>query len=42
MFDIIPLKNGLENVEGFYFDGINSGFKKMEMISVLFVRINRF
>lgn len=28
MFDIIPLKNGLENVEGFYFDGINSGFKK--------------
>lgn len=28
MFDIISLKNGLENVEGFYFDGINAGFKK--------------
>lgn len=28
MFDIISLKNGLENVEGFYFDGLNSGFKK--------------
>ena len=28
MFSIIPLKNGLENVGGFYFDGVNSGFKK--------------
>ena len=28
MFNIIPLKNGLENVGGFYFDGVNSGFKK--------------
>lgn len=30
MFEIFPLKNGLENVEGFYFGGINSGFKKNE------------
>lgn len=28
MFDIISLKNGLENVAGFYFGGLNSGFKK--------------
>ncbi|NLK66221.1 MAG: bifunctional glutamate N-acetyltransferase/amino-acid acetyltransferase ArgJ [Campylobacteraceae bacterium] len=28
MFDLISLKNGLENVEGFYFDGVNAGFKK--------------
>ena len=30
MFNIIPLKNGLENVGGFYFDGVNSGFKKQD------------
>lgn len=28
MFDIISLKNGLENVDGFYFGGVNAGFKK--------------
>ncbi|MFC2491239.1 MAG: bifunctional ornithine acetyltransferase/N-acetylglutamate synthase, partial [Campylobacter curvus] len=28
MFKITPLENGLENVEGFYFGGVNSGFKK--------------
>lgn len=28
MFDIISLKNGLENVEGFYFGGVSAGFKK--------------
>ncbi|CZE47125.1 bifunctional glutamate N-acetyltransferase/amino-acid acetyltransferase ArgJ [Campylobacter geochelonis] len=28
MFEIISLKNGLENVDGFFFDGVNSGFKK--------------
>ena len=28
MFDIISLKGGLENVQGFFFDGVNSGFKK--------------
>lgn len=28
MFNIFPLKNGLENVDGFYFGGVNSGFKK--------------
>lgn len=28
MFDIISLKNGLENIEGFYFGGVNAGFKK--------------
>lgn len=28
MFDIISLKGGLENVDGFYFDGVYSGVKK--------------
>lgn len=28
MFKITPLELGLQNVEGFYFDGVNSGFKK--------------
>ena len=28
MYKIAPLPNGLENIEGFYFDGLNSGFKK--------------
>lgn len=28
MFDIISLKNGLENVDGFYFGGVSAGFKK--------------
>lgn len=28
MFDIYPLKNGLENVDGFFCDGLNSGIKK--------------
>lgn len=28
MFDIISLKGGLENVDGFYFDGVHSGVKK--------------
>ena len=28
MFKIAPLELGLQNVEGFYFDGVNSGFKK--------------
>ena len=27
MFDIFPLKNGLEHVEGFYCDGVNVGMK---------------
>lgn len=27
MFDLVPLKNSLENVKGFYFDGINIGLK---------------
>ncbi len=29
-FTIIPKKNGLENVDGFFFDGKNAGFKKDE------------
>jgi len=29
-FTIIPKNGGLENVEGFYFDGVNAGFKKDE------------
>ena len=28
MFKIAKLEGGLQNVEGFYFDGVNSGFKK--------------
>jgi len=28
MFKITKLEGGLKNVEGFYFDGVNSGFKK--------------
>lgn len=28
MFDLISLKNGIENVEGFFCDGINCGIKK--------------
>ncbi|MCZ6168340.1 bifunctional glutamate N-acetyltransferase/amino-acid acetyltransferase ArgJ [Campylobacter ureolyticus] len=28
MFDMISLKGGLENVDGFYFDGVHSGVKK--------------
>lgn len=28
MFDMISLKNGLECVDGFYFGGVNAGFKK--------------
>ena len=28
MFKITKLEGGLQNVEGFYFDGVNSGFKK--------------
>ncbi len=27
MFDIVPLKNGLDNVEGFFCDGVNVGMK---------------
>lgn len=30
MFEIISLKNGLDNVEGFYSDGINAGLKNKE------------
>ena len=30
MFSIINKKNGLENIDGFYFDGICAGFKKDE------------
>jgi len=28
LFKIFPLKNGLENVDGFYFDGLSTGLKK--------------
>lgn len=28
MFDIFPIKNGLDNVQGFYCDGVNVGMKK--------------
>ncbi|KEA46311.1 ornithine acetyltransferase [Campylobacter mucosalis] len=28
MYEIKKLENGLENIDGFYFDGVNSGFKK--------------
>ncbi|MDA3053002.1 bifunctional glutamate N-acetyltransferase/amino-acid acetyltransferase ArgJ [Campylobacter sp. JMF_01 NE2] len=29
MYKIAPLQNGLENIDGFYFGGLNSGFKKV-------------
>jgi glutamate N-acetyltransferase/amino-acid N-acetyltransferase len=38
LFKIYPLKNGLENVDGFYFDGVSAGFKKDGEMDVGFIR----
>ncbi len=41
MFDIIPLKNSLTNVEGFYFGGVNVGMREGEDGDVAFIRSNK-
>jgi glutamate N-acetyltransferase/amino-acid N-acetyltransferase len=38
MFKIFPLKDGLKNVEGFYFDGVSAGFKKDKNPDIGFIR----
>lgn len=38
MFDIIPLKGGIANVEGFYCDGINAGLREGGQPDVAFIR----
>jgi glutamate N-acetyltransferase/amino-acid N-acetyltransferase len=38
MFNITPLKNGLENVEGFFCDGINCGLKPNGDNDLAFIR----
>ena len=38
MFDIFPLKNGLENVEGFFCGGVSSGLKPDNQNDLAFIR----
>ena len=38
MFNLISLKNGIDNVEGFYSDGISAGFKKDNVPDIAFIR----
>ena len=38
MFDIFPIKNGLENVEGFFCNGISSGLKQDNQNDLAFIR----
>jgi glutamate N-acetyltransferase/amino-acid N-acetyltransferase len=38
MFDILSLKNGLENVAGFYCDGVSSGLKAENKNDLAFIR----
>ena len=38
MFTLLPLKNGLENVEGFFFQGVSAGFKPNGKEDVAFIR----
>ncbi len=38
MFDMTSLKNGLENVSGFYFDGTSAGFKAGGAPDLAFIR----
>ena len=40
MFNVISLKNGLENVAGFSFDGLNAGFKKEGQNDLGFIMAN--
>ena len=41
MFKILPLKGGLENIEGFYFQGVNSGLKPDNEPDLGFIRSNK-
>ncbi len=38
MFKILPLKGGLENIQGFYFQGVNSGLKPNNEPDLGFIR----
>jgi len=38
MFNLISLKNGIDNVKGFYSDGISAGFKKDNVPDIAFIR----
>ena len=38
MFKILPLKGGLENIKGFYFQGVNSGLKPNNEPDLGFIR----
>jgi len=38
MFDIFPLKNGLDNIEGFFCSGVNSGLKADNQNDLAFIR----
>lgn len=40
MFNVISLKNGLENVQGFSFDGLSAGFKKDGQNDLGFIMTN--
>lgn len=40
MFTILPLKNGLDNVAGFYCQGVSAGFKPNGKEDVAFIRSN--
>ncbi|MFV0482240.1 MAG: bifunctional glutamate N-acetyltransferase/amino-acid acetyltransferase ArgJ [Campylobacteraceae bacterium] len=41
MFDIIPLKGGLDNVEGFFCGGVHAGFKPNGKNDVAFIRSDK-
>ena len=41
MFNLISLKNGIDNVEGFYSDGISAGFKKDRLPDIAFIRSDK-
>ena len=41
MFNLISLKNGIDNVEGFYSNGISAGFKKDNEPDVAFIRSDK-
>ncbi|HIP29480.1 MAG TPA: bifunctional glutamate N-acetyltransferase/amino-acid acetyltransferase ArgJ [Sulfurospirillum arcachonense] len=41
MFDIFPLENGLENVEGFFCDGVSSGLKAENQNDLAFIRSSK-
>lgn len=41
MFNIFSLKNGFENVKGFYFDGVSSGIKAKNQNDLAFIRTDK-